>query len=63
MFGQGAQARYEPNAYGLEIEALADACGIAGTIFTISLVIAMPMIRLHENGARPVTVFTRQVEG
>jgi hypothetical protein len=30
MFGDGAQARYEPNAYGLEIEAWTDACGLAG---------------------------------
>src|SRR5262245_30657768 len=42
---KGLQPNSEPNAYGLEIEALTDACGLAGDdLHDPSGVIALPMI-------------------
>jgi hypothetical protein len=47
MCGERGQARHELNAYGLRIEALTDACGLAWDDLHDPLGIAIPMICLN----------------
>jgi hypothetical protein len=60
---RGLKPDSEPNAYGLELEALTDACGLAwDNLHDPSGVIAMTMIHLQDNGARQVTFLIQHVE-